>query len=306
MGSLQSGAAGLAAALTAFGADSPVGADLTEALSRLHITSREELLTEAILHQLRDGATLSDGALEPAIQAEPLRARIRKCRHDCALFADKQQDYDDFRPSYPAEAVAHIRQLVGDGAVIADVGSGTGKLAALLAGFAGKVYAIEPNVHMRRVLTARTAALPNVEPLSATAEATRMPDHSVDAITVAEAYHWFDNDQTRAEFRRILKPGGHVSCCGTASSVASTTMKCTPSSRDTASSPGPTSAPAMIARTISTALAPGRNSPLTTPCTKPSSNSTAACAAPPTRRKPVPSPASPIAQPFKRCLRSTR
>lgn len=215
LGMLHAGVAGLNSAMTAFGADSAIGRSLTAALDELGVTldsaaGRERLLAEAILHHLMEGATLDDAALETAIHDESLRARIRKCRHDCALFADKQQYYDDFRPSYPAAAVALIREKAGNSAVIADIGSGTGKLAVLLADFADTLYAVEPSVHMRRVLAARTADFPSVQVVAATAESTGLPDHSVDVITVAEAYHWFDNEQARAEFRRILKPGGHV------------------------------------------------------------------------------------------------
>ena len=212
---LHGGVAALDMVEDAFGADSAIGLALRDALERLGIDknaaiAREQLLTEAILHRLMDGETLSDGALEATIQAEALRERIRKVRRDCGLFAGKQQYYDDFRPGYPAAAVDFIRTRIGENAVIADIGSGTGKLTALLAGHASRLYAVEPNVHMRRILRHRTAAFPQVQLIAATAEALPLPDHSVDAITVGEAYHWFDNGQTRAEFRRILKPGGHV------------------------------------------------------------------------------------------------
>lgn len=215
LGLLHAGIAGLSSAMAAFGADSAIGRGITGALDGLHVAldssaGREQLLAEAILHQLMEGATLDDAALEAAVHDESLRQRIRKCRHDCALFADKQQYYDDFRPSYPAAAVALIRERAGDGAVIADIGSGTGKLAVLLVGFSGRLYAVEPSIHMRRILSARTADFPAVQVVSAVAEATGLPDHSVDVITVAEAYHWFDNEQARGEFRRILKPGGRI------------------------------------------------------------------------------------------------
>ena len=212
---LHGGVAALAMVEDAFGADSAIGLALQAALERLGIdrsaaSAREQLLTEAILHRLMDGETLSDGALEANIQAEALRERIRKVRRDCALFAGKQQHYDDFRPGYPQAAVERILQYTGENAVIADIGSGTGKLAALLAGHASRLYAVEPNAHMRRILRQRTTDFPQVQVIAATAEALPLPDHSVDAITVGEAYHWFDNEQTRADFRRILKPGGHV------------------------------------------------------------------------------------------------
>lgn len=215
MNALHAGVAALNTVWAAFGADSPIGQGVKQGLDSLGASlesaaGRELLLAEAILHHLMEGATIDDKTIDAAIQDENLRQRIRKCRHDCALFADKQQYYDDFRPSYPKAAVELMLARMGKNAVIADIGSGTGKLAVLLGGAAGKLYAIEPSVHMRRVLQARTADIPAIEVIAATAESTRLPDHSVDAITVAEAYHWFDNARTRAEFRRILKPGGHV------------------------------------------------------------------------------------------------
>lgn len=211
---LYAGIAALSTVQAAFGTSSVIGRSLNAALAELNVTpdadGRERLLAAAILHQLMEGATISDAALEGCIHDTSLRERIRKCRHDCALFTDKQQYYDDFRPSYPEKAVWLLQERVGSGAVIADIGSGTGKLAVLLAGSSARLYAVEPNVHMRRILAARTEAFPQVQLLAATAEATGLPSRCLDAITVAEAYHWFDNEQTRAEFRRILKPGGQV------------------------------------------------------------------------------------------------
>ena len=212
---LYCGVAALDMVEDAFGADSAIGLALHAALEHLGIDrnaaiGREQFLSEAILHCLMNGETLSDAALEANIQDEALRERIRKARRDCSLFTGKQQYYDDFRPSYPAAAIDFIHTHIGENAVIADIGSGTGKLAMLLAGHASRLYALEPNAHMRRILCHRTAELPQVQIIAATAEALPLPDHSVDAITVGEAYHWFDNEQTRAEFRRILKPGGHV------------------------------------------------------------------------------------------------
>ena len=215
MSTLHAGVAALDNVLAAFGEDSTIWQSIQRGLTSLGVSlenaaGRELLLAEAILHHLMDGATIDDPAINAAIQDEALRARIRKCRRDCALFADKQQYYDDFRPGYPKAAVELIRTRIAPNAVIADIGSGTGKLAVLLCSVVGKLYAIEPSIHMRRVLQARTADIPQAEVIAATAEATYLPDHSVDAITVAEACHWFNNQQARREFLRILKPGGHV------------------------------------------------------------------------------------------------
>lgn len=205
----------LSAAISAFGEDFPVSLAISGALQEMGASladahARERLLTEAILHRLLCGESISVPAVDAAVQDAACRERIRKCRHDCALFTDKQQLYDSCRPSYPEEVTRHMRKMTGEGAVIADLGSGTGKMAALLAPWAGTLYAVEPNIHMRSLLRQNLAAFPHVQIITATAENTRLPDHSIDAIVIAEAYHWFDNEATRAEIRRILKPGGHV------------------------------------------------------------------------------------------------
>lgn len=220
MTKLHAGIAGLQAALAAFGEESALGRRLTEGIQEQtglrgrpalqDAQSRETLLAEAVMQRLLEGETLPDSVLEAEIREEKLRQRIIKCRHDCALFADRQQIYDDFRPSYPKEAVQLIRAHTGPDAVVADVGSGTGKLAVLLAPNVKKLYAVEPNVHMRRVLSQRTEGQAQVQVVSALAEHLPLADQSVDAITVAEAYHWFDNEETRREFRRILRPGGRI------------------------------------------------------------------------------------------------
>lgn len=215
MNALQAGVSALSTAVSAFGEDFAVSAAITDALqgmgaSLANADGRGRLLTEAILHRLLCGDTISDTAIDAAVQDDACRDRIRKCRHDCALFTDKQQLYDGCRPSYPEEAIRFIREAVGKGATIADLGSGTGKMAALLAPWAGQLYAVEPNVHMRTMLRQNLAAFPQAHIIPATAESTHLPDASLDAITIAEAYHWFDSDATRAEIRRILKPGGRV------------------------------------------------------------------------------------------------
>ena len=83
-------------------------------------------------------------------------------------------------------------------------------MAALLAPWARQLYALEPNAHMRGVLRQNLAAFPHARIIAATAEATGLPDQCADAIVIAEAYHWFDNEAARAELRRILAPGGQV------------------------------------------------------------------------------------------------
>ena len=111
--------------------------------------------------------------------------------------------YDAVRPTYPAEAV---RWLLGDERLrIADVGAGTGIFTRVLAGLGHDVVAVEPDEAMRRKLRERT---PGVEALAGSAEALPFPDASLDAVTAAQAHHWFDGDRALAEIARVLRPGG--------------------------------------------------------------------------------------------------
>ncbi len=93
------------------------------------------------------------------------------------------------------------------GATVLDVAAGTGKLTRMLTATGAKVIAVEPVEGMRRVLV---SALPDVEVLEGTAEAMPVADGSVDAVTVAQAFHWFDAEHALAEIHRALRPGGSL------------------------------------------------------------------------------------------------
>lgn len=103
-------------------------------------------------------------------------------------------------------AVAQLRP----GRVVADVGSGTGILTRLLLQSGAHIFGVEPNAAMRRAAERAFLGEPRFESRNALAEATGLPDASVDLITAAQAFHWFDPESTRAEFARILKPDGRV------------------------------------------------------------------------------------------------
>jgi len=115
--------------------------------------------------------------------------------------------YESSRPSYPPDAVAFMADQagIGPGRRVLDLAAGTGKLTALLAATGAEVVAVEPVAAMREVLE---ASLPEIEALDGTAEAIPLDDASVDVVTVAQAFHWFDPPAALAEMARVLRPGG--------------------------------------------------------------------------------------------------
>ena len=125
-------------------------------------------------------------------------------------FTGRVESYRRHRPSYPPELVGRLRGACGlaPDSVIADVAAGTGLLTEIFLAAGFRVIAVEPNAEMRAACASLTAEFPRLEVVEGTAEATELPDHSIDLITVAQAMHWFDLNRAHAEFGRILKPGG--------------------------------------------------------------------------------------------------
>jgi len=125
-------------------------------------------------------------------------------------FTGKAEAYAKGRPGYPNAAVETIVSLAPSGAVFADIGAGTGKFTVKLAERRYAVFAVEPNADMRGQLATTLAPFPNAKIMDGTAEATTLPNHSVDILIVAHALHWFNPDSFRAECRRVVRPGGLV------------------------------------------------------------------------------------------------
>ena len=127
-------------------------------------------------------------------------------------FTDRVDAYVRYRPGYPVNLVATLLEQTGldDKAVVADIGSGTGIFTRLLVNAGLKVYAVEPNDEMREAAEALLFDESKFNSVGAAAEGTGLEDDSVDLITAAQAFHWFNNETTKQEFRRILKPGGSL------------------------------------------------------------------------------------------------
>jgi SAM-dependent methyltransferase len=120
-------------------------------------------------------------------------------------FGEEAAAYERGRPTYPPEA---INWLLPSGAVdVLDLGAGTGKLTVRLAERGLSVVAVDPIPEMLEVLS---SSLPEVPALLGTAEDIPLPDNSVDAVLVAQAWHWFDPDLAAAEVARVLRPGGRL------------------------------------------------------------------------------------------------
>jgi SAM-dependent methyltransferase len=127
-------------------------------------------------------------------------------------FADRVEQYIRYRPGYPEGVFDILSREVGltNQSVIADVGSGTGISSELFLKHGNVVYGVEPNAEMRHAAERLLASYPNFRSITGTAEATTLPDQSVDLVVAGQAFHWFDPAAARQELRRILKPGGAV------------------------------------------------------------------------------------------------
>ena len=127
-------------------------------------------------------------------------------------FSSRVENYARYRPSYPPAVLEVLRTGAGltAGSVVADIGAGTGIFSEMLLKEGNAVFGVEPNDAMRQAAERLLAGFPRFTSVRGTAEATTLADSSVDAVTAAQAFHWFDRARTREEFRRVLKPGGTV------------------------------------------------------------------------------------------------
>ncbi len=127
-------------------------------------------------------------------------------------FTDKATIYSKARPTYPQHFFDYLYEKVGfnNTSIVADIGSGTGILSKELLARGTKVFCVEPNDDMRKTAESNLKSYPHFISVNASAESTTLENASVDFVTVAQAFHWFDKNKFRTECARIVKPQGKV------------------------------------------------------------------------------------------------
>jgi SAM-dependent methyltransferase len=127
-------------------------------------------------------------------------------------FSNRVANYVKYRPTYPPEVLRFLQNelKLQIGSVIADIGSGTGISTKIFLENGNPVYGVEPNAAMRAAAEDFLKDFSNFKSIDGTSENTTLPDASVDFVTAAQAFHWFEPERTRTEFKRILKPEGFV------------------------------------------------------------------------------------------------
>ncbi len=125
-------------------------------------------------------------------------------------FSNRVENYIRYRPGYPPEVLSFLtgELHLKPSWMIADVGSGTGILSEIFLRNGNIVFGVEPNNEMRIAAEKLLRRYSNFKSINGTAEATTLPLHSVDLVMAGQAFHWFDQEKTKKEFRRIGKPGG--------------------------------------------------------------------------------------------------
>ena len=127
-------------------------------------------------------------------------------------FSSRVEHYIKYRPGYPQQVIQTLRERCGlsPNTLVADIGSGTGLLTELFLLNGNTVFGVEPNTEMRLAGEELLQNYRDFHSIRGRAEATTLPDQSMDFVIAGQAFHWFDRQSTRREFARILKPGGWV------------------------------------------------------------------------------------------------
>ncbi len=127
-----------------------------------------------------------------------------------ARFSNRVADYVRYRPDYPAALLDWLHHELGvtPAWTVADIGAGTGISSKFFLDAGHRVIAVEPNAPMRAAAERWLGRCERFRAVDGRADATSLPNASVDLVSVAQAFHWFDPEAARREFRRILRPEG--------------------------------------------------------------------------------------------------
>ncbi len=127
-------------------------------------------------------------------------------------FSDRVENYFKHRPGYPDTIIPYLKKnfQIRNNSLIADIGSGTGISSELFLKQGFNVIGIEPNKEMREAAEKLLSKYDGFTSVNASAEQTGLDDNFADMIVAGQAFHWFDLEKCKAEFKRILKPDGIV------------------------------------------------------------------------------------------------
>ena len=148
----------------------------------------------------------------PEVQPEKTLKSSLHALRPTERFSNRAEAYRKHRPGYPSAVVDLLRTPGGlhRGTSVGDIGSGTGILTRRLLEAGYDVWGVEPNDAMRQAAEEDLAGFSRFHSVNAAAESTGLPDATFSAITVAQAFHWFEPAAARREFQRLLLPGGLV------------------------------------------------------------------------------------------------
>jgi ubiquinone/menaquinone biosynthesis C-methylase UbiE len=124
-------------------------------------------------------------------------------------FTGKADNYAKYRIGYSNEILKYLNNYnFNNNSIVADIGSGTGKLTKIFLENGNIVYAVEPNDNMRNTANSLLNGYKNFISINGSAENTTLQNEIIDFVVVGQAFHWFDAPKALNEFKRILKQNG--------------------------------------------------------------------------------------------------
>lgn len=169
-----------------------------------------EVLKQLEEQQIQDMRSLSAHLKKMMNKLEIPKEDLRIDNKD--RFIGKAEIYSKYRPSYPERIIDEIEDELRESTYrrVADIGAGTGLFTKILLDRGYEVVAVEPNKEMREIAEIYLEDYEKIEILDSMAEDTKIAENSIDLVTVAQAFHWFDKSKFREECKRILKQDGKI------------------------------------------------------------------------------------------------